>query len=321
MERNAVTGSSDQVAAVRLGEENLPALYHDGDTNSLKAQRSFLKYTWWGLAAVVIAAAAGTVSFELVRVDIGGLVATFAFIVAVYMRVLLFKNRPEKIWYDGRAVAESTKTSAWRYAVGGEPFGAKLTAEEADKKFVQRLRDIPLGLDPDSIIPVPDSPREDITEGMRQLRQMTLPERKSVYQEGRIKEQRDWYSRKAKWNKDRARNWNIALIVIEVIGVGGALVKATNLLEVGLLGFAGALVAAGTSWLQTKQHANLAEAYSVAARELSNINTLLPSCTKESDWADFVGQAEEAISREHTLWIASRTSSRTLSSFYRRSNH
>ncbi len=290
-----------------LQEEDLPALYHDGNDNSLEAQERFLKWTWRGLIAVIIAAAAGVVSVEYAGADVGGIVAIVAFCAAILWRVFLLKERPEKIWYDGRAVAESAKTSAWRYAVGGEPFGIELTEGEADKRLVQRLREIPLELDSRSIVPTSDTLREDITQGMRELRKMPLQERKNAYRDGRIKDQRGWYSRKAKWNKDRAKKWNVALILIEIMGVGGGVLKAANLLDIGLLGFAGALVAAGTSWLQTKQHVNLAEAYAVAARELSHIDTLLPSCTKEKDWAEFVSQSEEAISREHTLWIASRT--------------
>ncbi len=300
-----------------LQEQDLPGLYKDGNDNSLEAQERFLKWTWRGLIAVIVAAAAGAVSVEYAGADVGGIVAAISFLAAVYFRVLLLKDGPEKVWYDGRAVAESTKTTAWRYATGGKPFGLELTEEEADKRFVQRLREIPQELDPRSIVPTSDILGEDITGGMRNLRKLSLQERKDAYRDGRIRDQREWYARKAKWNKTRANFWSGALIIIELFGVGGAVLKAANVVDVGLLGFAGALVAAGTSWLQTKQHANLAEAYAVTAKELSHIDTLLPSCAREEDWADFVGQSEEAISREHTLWVASRTSSRALTNLYR----
>lgn len=298
-------------------EEDLPALYHDGNDNSINAQDRFLKWTRRGLVAVIIAAAAGSVNTDYGDVDIGGIVAVIAFCAAILWRIFLLRERPEKIWYDGRAVAESAKTSAWRYAVCGEPFKKELAEKEADERFIQRLREIPSGLDSRSIIPSSENSRRDITEGMRELRKNSLEERKNVYQECRIKDQRDWYSRKSKWNEDRAKSWNVTLISIEIVGVVGAVLKAVNLVDIGALGFAGAVVAAGTSWLQTKQHANLAEAYAVAARELSYVDTLLPSCTTEKGWSEFVGQAEEAISREHTLWVASRTSNRALSALYR----
>ena len=96
-------------------------------------------------------------------------------------------------------------------------------------------------------------------------------------------------------------------MLIEVAGATAAILTAAGWLEVDLLGLAGALVAAGVSWLQTKQHNNLAESYSVAAQELAAIKAQIGSKTTEGDWARFVNDAEEAISREHTLWKASRT--------------
>ncbi|MCV5359976.1 DUF4231 domain-containing protein, partial [Escherichia coli] len=36
--------------------------------------------------------------------------------------VYLFSVRPEKLWYGGRAVAESIKTITWRYVCRAEPF-------------------------------------------------------------------------------------------------------------------------------------------------------------------------------------------------------
>jgi SMODS and SLOG-associating 2TM effector domain 1 len=45
----------------------------------------------------------------------------------------------------------------------------------------------------------------------------------------------------------------------------------------------------------------------VASQELSAISGQVDWSASERDWAHFVDQAEEAISREHTLWRASRT--------------
>jgi len=68
----------------------------------------------------------------------------------------------------------------------------------------------------------------------------------------------------------------------------------------------GAAAAAAAAWLQTKDHANVAQAYAVAARELWAIEQRLGEPRDEREWADFVESAERAISREHTLWLARR---------------
>jgi SMODS and SLOG-associating 2TM effector domain 1 len=61
------------------------------------------------------------------------------------------------------------------------------------------------------------------------------------------------------------------------------------------------------AWLQIKQYSSLAESYSVAAHELSLIESLLDASYTEDSWAHFVNEAENAISREHTTWRARRS--------------
>ena len=74
----------------------------------------------------------------------------------------------------------------------------------------------------------------------------------------------------------------------------------------------GALVAtvgaATAAWVQAKQYATLASAYATANEELASIRVLSAHATGEAAWAEFVDSAEGAISREHTMWRAPRTS-------------
>lgn len=292
-----------------LLEEDLPALYQAANDNSLKAQRQFLRRTGGGLIMVVIAAGAGAFTWRVAGLgtaDLAGIVAAVAFCVAILLRLYLLTDRPETTWYGGRAAAESAKTLAWRYAVGGEPFCVAQPSEEADAAFVARLREILTDLDSANLTS-PSGRKSQITRGMRELRSSSLEKRKDAYLIGRIEDQRDWYTRKARWNEVRAERWTVALVFIEVLGLAAAILKATGLLEIDLLGLAAAMVAAGASWLQTKQHSNLSQAYSITAHELSAISDLIPSQKTEATWASFVSEAEEAISREHTLWRASRT--------------
>ena len=293
-----------------LQEHDLPALYQAADRNSLEAQQEFLKRTRTGLIALLVAAAAGAFTLRVEAIgtaDLMGIIAAVAFSVALLMRIYLLKDRSERIWYDGRAVAESAKTLAWRYSVGAEPFGVDRDAEKVGEEFTEHIRELLTDVNAASLVPQ-TSGRQQITPRMHELRTGSLNERKEAYRIGRIEDQRDWYSRNAKWNSDHAQYWNLALLLIEILGVVAAILKAAGVLQIDLLGFAGALVAAGASWLQTKQHTSLAEAYSVAAHELSAINDLMPLHTTEESWSRFVNEAEEAISREHTLWRASRTS-------------
>lgn len=309
MERREATRLSHAVAVVTLEEQDLPAIYRAADQNSSKAQTGFLVTTGVSLALLVVAAGAGAFTWQIASTgttDWMGVIAAVAFAVAGLLRFNQIKSQPEKKWYDGRAVAESVKTLAWRYSVGAEPFGIERNPSEADDSFLDRLQEIWTNLGAASLVP-PSTMGSQITPAMRALREKPLDERKEAYQTDRIENQIDWYRRKAQENDRAAKRWNFVLLAIEALGVLGAVLKATGTIEVDLLGFVGAVVAAGTSWLQAKQHSNLAEAYSVTAHELSAISDRISSQNRDT-WARFVDEAEEAISREHTLWRASRTS-------------
>lgn len=293
-----------------LRREDMPLIQRAATANSQQAQRRFLRETSLNLTMLVIAAVAGGFTLRRGEVDWAGVIAAVAFFIAVFTRLDLLTGRPERIWYEGRAAAESAKTLAWRYAVGGEPFGiGTSSADEADALLLRRLGEILTDLRGLHLVP-PTEGGEQITPRMRALRTRPLPERTAAYASGRITAQRDWYAAKARWNRNRAQRWGVGLLGIELLGAAGAILKAADVLNVDLLGFAGAAAAAGTSWLQAKQHATLAESYSVTAHELAAVAARVQAPLTEEAWARFVDQSEEAISREHTLWRASRVEER-----------
>ena len=119
-----------------------------------------------------------------------------------------------------------------------------------------------------------------------------------------------WYAAKSEWNDRRSRIWLKVFLAAEAAGLIGAVVKAIAITDVDLLGIFAAIAAGAGAWLQTKQHRTLATAYNVTARELRQVATLVNENMDADAWANFVDQAEEAISREHTLWTASRTGRR-----------
>jgi hypothetical protein len=102
------------------------------------------------------------------------------------------------------------------------------------------------------------------------------------------------------------RGWVLVSIVLEIAGVIGGALKAFGWISFDLLGVLAAAAGSVMAWIEAKQHRNLATAYGIASQELAAIASELPTLNGEDRWAAFVGRAEEAISREHTLWRASR---------------
>ena len=285
------------------GPADFPALFRSADRESQRAQRSYLSSLKVRLGSLVVAAFGGALTLTTAGgFQVGGGLAFLAFACALGAELFLATTSPLTTWYEGRAAAESAKTLAWRYMVRAEPFEVD---DDVDKQFhaqtyslLQDLRSISLGTE--------EPAAQQITDKMRHVRALDFNERRQVYLADRIADQQRWYSEKARWNDRRARGWVLVSIVLEIAGLIGGALKAFGWINFDLLGFLAAAAGGVMAWIEAKQHRNLATAYGIASQELASIATELATLNSEERWAAFVSQAEEAISREHTLWRASR---------------
>lgn len=209
--------------------------------------------------------------------------------------------KPESEWYNGRAIAESVRSLAWKYSVKAKPFD--IEDVEADKLLLARMAEI---LKEMPRIPNPAGSLPAISPRMRELRADNFESRRDSFLAGRIDDQVSWYSVKAAFNADRTTQWNIGLIALEGIAVILAILRSAGAFDFDWVGIAGTLAASGIAWMQTKQHETLQRAYAVTSHELALVADECRQAAKEDDWAEIAEQAEEAISREHTLWLASR---------------
>lgn len=185
----------------------------------------------------------------------------------------------------------------------GESFETK--SEDSDATLLKELREILRDLD---ALPVHAKSGSDvqITPVMRQVRALPFEERRTVYLQERIQAQEGWYAAKAAWNDTRAKRWTTAGIALEFLGLVGGAVKAGGWVDIDLLGILAAAAAGAAGWMQAKQYQNLATAYGVTSQELATVASEVQAAQDETIWARLVAEAEEAISREHTLWRASR---------------
>jgi hypothetical protein len=287
---------------------DLPDAYLLADRHSLRGQERTLRGTQVRLGLTMVATVALALSSLLVGrigglddVESLGLLAAVLFLAALLYELRLLRTQPERDWYDGRAVAESVKTLAWRYSVGGLPYPVSEHVDQRVQDDVHRLgTDVP-------VLRVAVESAPAITPSMQALRATPIETRRHVYLNHRIRDQEQWYAAKARYNRSRARFWSIALIVLEALGVVLATLKALAVVHVDLASVASAGIGCGAAWLAVKQHETVGTAYGLAARELAAIASRLGGILDEETWAQEVADAEEAISREHTMWRASRT--------------
>lgn len=66
------------------------------------------------------------------------------------------------------------------------------------------------------------------------------------------------------------------------------------------------VIAGILAWTQIKQYKTLAESYGLTTQELGIIEERSKGILKNDEFSNFVIEAEAAISREHTVWLARR---------------
>ena len=285
-----------------LKDADLPGAWKNADNESKRGQLLTLWLTGVKIGGGLTAATGGALSLHLGSFDIAAWTILFGFIFAFGCELTLLILQPERTWYEGRAVAESVKTLAWRYAVCADPFPKEMSRVEAESNFRQRISSIASQVSDNIIF---DELDPVITDCMDILRSLEFPLRRSAYVKGRTLEQKQWYASKARTNRRKARLSSAFLALFEFIAVILAAGRTFGGWNIDLAGFLASLITAGTAWVAVKQFSPLASAYAVATKELG-IQASKLLTVEEKEWPLLAADAEEAISREHTTWLASR---------------
>jgi hypothetical protein len=283
-----------------MQEQDFPALYRSADDLSLVSQTHFFRALKLNLILLVLAALLSITSLPHWSVAVFQLLALLG---ALSCSIYLFGRRPDRYWYAGRAVAESIKTITWRYVCRAEPFQcddciAKSDFQRKLKAVVDQNKDVV-----QSLASHLDAPQ--ITDVMIEMRTRPLEERKAIYAASRINNQLTWYAKKAAFNRRTSNGYFWALIVTNAVAVLSAILRI-KFVDVPFWptdAFV-AVAASLLSWMQAKRFSELAASYSLAAHEIGLIReqSLLPSSDEE--FSLFVGDSENAFSREHTQWVA-----------------
>ncbi|WP_019748574.1 DUF4231 domain-containing protein [Rhodococcus erythropolis] len=287
----------------QLPDNELPGVWKDADATSLRGQQMALMLTRAKVGGGVFAALGGVLSWHVGRLDLAAMMILIGFSTALVSELTSWVHEPERAWYDGRAVAESAKTLAWRYSIGSDPFPVNMPRDDAEEVFRARMTEITREIDD---VVVFDAADRVITEQMDRLRNAPFVDRRAAYIEGRTLAQKVWYAQKARYNRSRARLWRLFLILAEVAAVVLAFGRVFGQWHMDVAGLFASCIAAGAAWVAVKQFSPLASAYAVATKELGIQASKLRS-VDEDRWPLVAADAEEAISREHTTWLASRT--------------
>jgi hypothetical protein len=237
-----------------LGRSDLSALYRNASDVSATGQKWTKRLVQGELWALVLAGGAAVESVRVgsSQIDVLAIVSGVMFALSLVCLVERRRRKPEEAWYGGRAAAESVKTLAWRYAVGGDPFPTTSTDREAAAVYLDRLKKILDELKGIGLArTAPDD--SDLTPGMKALRSAPFRDRRVAYERDRVLNQTTWYSDRADEHDKRARWWMWATALASLAGLVAAVVKTFGGIDFDLLGVFAACASAVIAWNQLNQ--------------------------------------------------------------------
>jgi hypothetical protein len=287
-----------------LKHTDYPAVYQAASELSAQSQKDFFRAFLGNITLLVIATFISIANSPCAQVAI---LQAMSLLGALAGAIYLFAGRPDQRWYGGRAVAESIKTLTWRYVSRAEPFdqtdtidrhqfGLKLRAIVDQNKEVSKLLTTHLA-------------GQQIAPELDVLRNATTDSRLDFYRVHRIAEQQTWYAKKASENSRMVKRFFIALIVTISIAIFFAIAKVkyptapfwpTDFFVTAAAGL--------LSWIQAKRFQELSASYALTAHEISLIRESAAGPMTDAELSQFVGDAENAFSREHTQWVARKDS-------------
>jgi hypothetical protein len=233
--------------------------------------------------------------------------AAYVLVFVASLALLLFRTtrKPEQDWYKCRALAESVRTSTWRYVMRAEPFNSDdlHQAHAALRNYLsevlksnRHIGDKIAGFNADG---------EQTTVAMDSIRKESLADRRDYYVTNRIRQQRTWYSHKAAWNKRMANIWTIACVITYSFAIALVLARiGYPTWKIWPIGPLVVLASAIIGWMQIKKFNELSSAYTLTAHEIRLTQGKLEDVRTEEELSEFVNEAELVFSREHTQWVA-----------------
>lgn len=287
-----------------MTRDDYPALYGAADTAANRAQENLLVSFRFNSFLLIGAAVVSLVSARAAALAVVG-AALFLGSLATYVYAKFHNFRGR--WYQARALAESVKTTTWRLVMAADPF-TKDTEPGNLREFRDRLSELlreNQGIGEQ--LSGDWSSREQVTGKMNEILRWPFEKKRAYYLEHRIEDQLAWYARRAESNKANSTTFSRLLYAAYAIAVALSLIQIAVPRNPFLPIETFAVLAASiVGWMHLRRYDELSSAYGLTAHELGIIKTKFVEVQDPEGLADFVADAENAFSREHTQWAARR---------------
>ena len=302
-----------------IDDKDFPSLYQSADKAAIEIRRKYFCFRLWHLVCLILGSVVAVLGPRIpetflawlqinpetflawLQISIAGIL-----VVGVLINIIPRVRKYDETWFECRAIAESTKTAAWRFMMKASPFEEDSTAEET---FISKVSEIRKGRASilRTLVQYQNPDTQLITKVMKEIRQKDIENQKSRYLSSRLLNQKNWYWKKSYSNSIIESRLFYTTMVLQFFAIISAIIQCVlSMWSVNLVPILMTLAAALIAWNQMKRHSELAQSYALMAQELEELETGYSSLTQESDFCKFVNDVEYAISREHTMWCVRR---------------
>jgi hypothetical protein len=289
-----------------MNDNDYPALFCATDMASNKTQKIFISLN----ATYLIFTILGTFFAFFDNSKLFAVFSASLFLLGLFLLIVILSKKYDQKWYSCRAIAESIKTATWRFMMKSEPYDDSKTIIQTKAEFRNLLRELlKNNTSITDLIGGQVSEQEQITSKMLEVRNIGLTERITFYLKNRIDEQRKWYAKKYKSNKKSNLLWFLFLILFNSSAGVLAIIKISDpTLDKLPIDIFAVIAVSSLTWIQLKKYQDLTSSYAITAHEIGSIRGIYEEVKTEEDFSNFVIDTENAFSREHTQWIAKRSS-------------
>ncbi len=189
-----------------------------------------------------------------------------------------------------------------------DPFDSSSTAQDTSR-YINLLRELlnentTLG---EILADYTTSNVEQLSPLALEIRDRCYRDKRMIYLRDRIDDQLEWYLRQSRDNKKYSKRYKIWITVLYGVAILLLLIRIGNLtLSYLPIDFFAVTAVILIGWKQLRRFDELASAFSLTAHEVGIIKSRYRNVTTAAELSDFVSDAENAFSREHTQWAARR---------------
>jgi Ca2+/Na+ antiporter len=226
-------------------------------------------------------------------------------LVVLLLMIIQYSKNYMEGWQKSRFLAESILSNTWLLFFKHEKYD--LPFNEAIETFHKRIKEMKDEIDVKQFLSFAEKPNKDhdVPIWVKENFDVSMSDKKEFYLKYRLRDQINWYYKKASYNKQNSTYYFIGALIAMGIGLVLTIFVMINWIpNLSYLSFFTTVAASIFSWKQTKRFDELKTTYSVSSDELDDFKKTLLLDKAEDEVKEIIFDTEKAISREHKLWFS-----------------